>query len=294
METWLNWSRLGWPEKICLAAGASLVIYPILMLWTWLFKFNLYWIYAWLPPFIALTFLITKKILQIKKENKVLDIKVVSSSIFGYPGSIIKKIHWEDIAFILVLCVLVFTRFYPVRLLDYPMWGDSYQHTVITQLMLDNGGLFSSWQPYADMTSLTYHFGFHSLCAVFAWVTGVTAPQAVLVMGQLLNILAILGVYLLVVRFTGNRWSGIIALIIAGFASPMPMFYVNWGRYTQLTGQAILPIAILITLDIFHRQEASREREHPWLDCDLGFSINSLCHTHLFVIFVIVYFSCIT
>jgi hypothetical protein len=224
-------------------------------------------------------------------DNKVLDIKIISSNIFRYPGSIIKKIHWEDIAFILVLCVLVFSRFYPVRLLDYPMWGDSYQHTVITQLMLDNGGLFSSWQPYADMTSLTYHFGFHSLSAVFAWVTGVIAPQAVLIMGQLLNILAVLGVYLLVVRFSGNRWAGIIALIIAGFASPMPMFYVNWGRYTQLTGQAILPIAILITLDIFHRKKlVGKESILGWI------VISGLALTHyviliFYIIFVIVYFS---
>jgi hypothetical protein len=224
-------------------------------------------------------------------ESKVLDIKVISSNFFRYPGSIIKIIHWEDIAFILVLCVLVFSRFYPVRLLDYPMWGDSYQHTVITQLMLDNGGLFSSWQPYADMTSLTYHFGFHSLSAVFAWVTGVTATQAVLIMGQLLNILAVLGVYLLVVRFSGNRWAGIIALIIAGLASPMPMFYVNWGRYTQLTGQAILPIAILITLDIFHRKKL------VWKVSILGWIvISGLALTHyviliFYIIFVIVYFS---
>jgi hypothetical protein len=80
---------------------------------------------------------------------------------------------------------------------------------------------------------------------------GARAEQAVLVVGQIVNVLAILALYPLAVRLAdGNRWAGVAAVLIAGLLSPMPAFYVNWGRYTQLAGQAILP-ALLWTIDVW-------------------------------------------
>ena len=72
-------------------------------------------------------------------------------------------------------------------------------------------------------------------------------PQAVLWMGQVLNGLAVLALYPLGTRIGGNRWAGVTAVLIGGLLSPMPMGYVNWGRYTQLAGQAILPAAIWLS-----------------------------------------------
>ncbi len=126
------------------------------------------------------------------------------------------------------------------------MWGDSYQHTMIAQLLSDNGGLFSSWEPYAQLDSLTYHFGFHSLVSNFNWVSGMEMSQASLWLGQILNILAVLALYPLAVLLGKNRWAGVMAVLIAGFLSSMPMVYVNWGRYTQLAGQIILPAITFI------------------------------------------------
>src|SRR4030066_2372836 len=62
--------------------------------------------------------------------------------------------------------------------------------------------------------------------------------------GQLLNILAIISLYPLAYKITKNRWAGVLAILVAGLLSPMPMSYVNWGRYTQLAGQVILPVSI--------------------------------------------------
>jgi hypothetical protein len=70
--------------------------------------------------------------------------------------------------------------------------------------------------------------------------------QSTLWVGQLVNIFAIIALYPLAVIIGKNKWAGVFALIIAGLISPMPMYYVNWGRYTQLAGQAILPAAIVI------------------------------------------------
>jgi hypothetical protein len=148
-----------------------------------------------------------------------------------------------------ILLALVFwTRMEAVRGLSIPMWGDSLAHSEITQLILDHGGLFSSWEPYAPIGSMTYHFGFHAQTALFAWLAGLQSWTAVLVYGQLLNVLAILALIPLANRLSGSRWGGALAVLAAGLLSPMPMIYTDWGRYTQLAGQAILPLVLWVTL----------------------------------------------
>ncbi|MFN2280805.1 MAG: hypothetical protein ACK2TZ_03005, partial [Anaerolineales bacterium] len=80
-----------------------------------------------------------------------------------------KWLSWPRLALLFTIALIIAVRFWVIRSLDAPMWGDSYQHTMIAQLIVDHGGLFDSWQPYAEMTTFTYHFGFHSLVAVFHW-----------------------------------------------------------------------------------------------------------------------------
>jgi hypothetical protein len=128
---------------------------------------------------------------------------------------------------------------------------------MMAQLIVDNGGLFDSWLPYAPLKTFTYHYGFHAAVAFFHWLTGMDMPRSVLLVGQLLNALAAFAIYPLAVRLTGNRWVGLIAILTAAILSPMPGFYVNWGRYTQLAGQIILPIALCFTWEMV---------DHPRLD----------------------------
>ncbi len=153
-----------------------------------------------------------------------------------------------DLTLGLVFVLILITRWLAVRGLDVPLWGDSYQHTMVAQLLVERGGLFQSWEPYVPILSLTYHFGFHSLAAAIHWITGQELTTATIVAGQALNVLAVLGLYPLAVHLTGSRWAGIGAALVAGLLSPMPQYYVNWGRYTQLAGQAVLPAAILLTV----------------------------------------------
>jgi hypothetical protein len=130
-----------------------------------------------------------------------------------------------------------------------PMWGDSYHHTLIAQLLVNHGGLFQSWEPYAPLQSFTYHFGFHSNVALFHWLTGMPVLKSVIIVGQILNALAPLMIYPLVRRLGGSKWAGLTAVLIASLLSPMSAGYVNWGRYTQLTGMVVLPVAATLTID---------------------------------------------
>jgi len=169
--------------------------------------------------------------------------------------------RWPDLALVATVILIIVVRLLAIRDLTVPSWGDSVQHAVMTQLMVDNGGLFDSWLPYAPYQTLTVHFGFATAAAVLQWITGLEAAEATLVAGQVINVIAVLALYPLAVRIgKGNRWSGVAALLVAGLLSPMPAFYVNWGRYAQLIGQAVLPVAIWFLWRVTEADQSLRQR----------------------------------
>src|SRR2546423_337066 len=49
---------------------------------------------------------------------------------------------------------------------------DAYHHTAIAQLFVQNGGIPDNYEPFAPLTSFTYHFGFHAWTAALAWLHG--------------------------------------------------------------------------------------------------------------------------
>ncbi len=228
----MEWSGV---EKFAISAGVGFAIYPLLFLWSSLVGLSLGEWNAFLPPLAALIFFAWRAWRR----------KLHFS--FSVPQiSIHTERFWSMSALVVVMAVVIFTRFWAVRSMDAGLWGDSFQHTEIAQLLVDHGGLFNSWQPYADLTTLTYHFGFHSWIAVFHWLTGIPVLKATLWVGQIVNILAVFTLYPLALKLVKNAWAGVAAVLIAGMLMPMPMFYVNWGRYTQLAGQAILPVAVTL------------------------------------------------
>jgi hypothetical protein len=243
----LLWKRnqsAHWTEKAALSVGLSLAIYPVIYLWTNLIGLRLGYLYAWLPPSLALIWFLWNASAYLRTKGFSLSRNNIISSWANQPDWGTLARHLPTLSLLSVLALLFAVRFWVIRTLDVPMWGDSYQHTMIAQLLVDNRGLFSSWQPYAELQTFTYHFGFHSLVAVFHYITYLSMPQATLWTGQILNGLAIFSLYPLANRLGGNRWAGVVTVLIAGLLVPMPMYYVNWGRYTQLAGLTILPIAV--------------------------------------------------
>ncbi|HUS15581.1 MAG TPA: DUF6541 family protein [Chloroflexia bacterium] len=136
-------------------------------------------------------------------------------------------------------------RFLDVNGLAVPNWGDSFHHTLITQLFLEQRGVPHGYTPYAPVYSFTYHFGFHGLAALWAWLTEQTAWAAVLSVGQVLNALAVPAAYVLTRELFRSRVAALASAVVVGFLSSMPAEYANWGRYTQLAGQVLLPFALV-------------------------------------------------
>jgi len=241
--TYPDWESFGFWWKFGLSSGLSLAIYPLLFLWTGLVGLNLGSFYAWLPGSLGAIVLLYRAWRNIHRGRSF----SLRSIRFNLPS----------LAMLFMVGLITWSRFWVIRGLDIPLWGDSYQHTIITQLLVDHGGLFKSWLPYADLQSFTYHFGYHSLVAVFHWLSQMAIPQAMLWTGQIVNILAVVALYPLTLRITKNPWSGVFSVLLAGLVFSMPMFYLNWGRYTQLAGLVLLPAFVLIAWNFLDRHQFS-------------------------------------
>jgi len=123
---------------------------------------------------------------------------------------------------------------------------DGYHHTLITQLIMERGQLPSDYLPYAPLSSFTYHYGFHALGAALGWLSGLDSITLTLLTGQVLSAIIAAALFVFVEYIWHSRLMALAAAFIVGFLAIFPIFYVNWSRYTQLAGLAVLPVAILL------------------------------------------------
>ncbi|MCB0216766.1 MAG: hypothetical protein H6648_09065 [Caldilineae bacterium] len=153
----------------------------------------------------------------------------------------------SGLAMTALLGLLLAARWWALRDLSVPMFGDSLHHSMIVRLFALQDGLPRTWRPFAELSTFSYHFGLHAGAASLAALTGISAPRAIIVGGQALMLLQALTAYALVAGLSGRRWAGLGAALAAGGLGTMPGFYANWGRYTQLAGQVLLPASLLAT-----------------------------------------------
>lgn len=212
--------------QIAISIGTSLALIPIVMTWTTLIGFN------WSRT----TFLILAGLLCAIAFWRIWDTK-------AWRGI---RLDWHGYALLGIFVLTLAVRLAMVRDLFAPAWVDSVHHGVITRLIIEKGGFPSNYAPFLAIESANYHPGFHSVLASFTWLSDLEIQSGMLTLGQVLNALMIFGTYLFTVTLTRSRSAGVIASLITGLITPMPAYYSSWGRYTQLTGLIILPVAFAI------------------------------------------------
>ncbi len=154
--------------------------------------------------------------------------------------------------------------------LSVPMFGDSMHHTMITTLIVDGGKVPTGYLPYVPVDTFTYHFGFHTMAAVFAMLTGSTPEYAVLLLGQVLITLSVPLAYLLNRVLFGSRLAGLGSAFLTAVVSLMPAFYVNWGRYTQLSGHLLLIVALVALVRVMRPGPLTRRTDFVLLILSVG------------------------
>lgn len=154
------------------------------------------------------------------------------------------------LALAVVFVLIAVTRWLHVRWLVLPPWVDSVHHTMIVRLLLEQGKLPRTYAPFIPDAPFDYHWGWHAFAAFAGWAGGVSDPidvaRLVMALGQLLNALVPVGVYLAGVTLFRSRLGAAAAALLAGLVSWYPAYYAAWGRYTQLGGLFLLPAALVL------------------------------------------------
>lgn len=223
-DTWRRWEPL---QRWCLAIGLSIAVYPVV--------------------FYAVRSLLPAQTLGPVK-------LVILLGICG--GRIVWRMrgHWREwfvfdrlewLAIGLIGATL-FTRFWIIRDQPYPAWSDSLHHVLLTQLTAWQGKLPTTMEPYFPIALGQYHLGLYALSGSAQMLSGAPAHTALLWTAQALNGLCGLGIYLALDRKVG-RWGAVVGAAVVGLMSFQPAWYVNWGRFTQVSSQTILLIAWIVT-----------------------------------------------
>ncbi len=159
-----------------------------------------------------------------------------------WPRSILPLLDGSRIALWAVIITVAVVGVWALRDVVVGPGADIYHHTLITRLIVDQGGLPDNYLPYAPLVTFTYHFGFHGAAAAIVWLTGLSPIVVVPIVAQIIAAAAALSVAFLAETMIHRRSAATIGAVIAGLVSIFPAYYIDWGRYTQLTGLVLLPI----------------------------------------------------
>lgn len=161
---------------------------------------------------------------------------------------------------VLVFALTLFIRFWMAHIHPYPAWSDSLHHTMLTQLTAANGQLPYTLEPYESVPLGMYHLGLYSLSGSLQIITGISFHTALLWTAQALNGLGVVSIYLVLDRLAGRR-AALAGAAVAGIFSLQPAWYVNWGRFTQVSAQSIMLTAWFFT---FEAMQAVRSEWPKW------------------------------
>jgi hypothetical protein len=202
--------------------------------------------------------------------------------------------NWRMLAWwagaIVFILLLTGWRLYQARGLALPAWVDSVHHTLVVRKILEWGGLPRDLEPYLPVV-LYYHYGFHVLGALFAFLSGSSPAHAVLWFGQVLNAAVALSVYAvaddlfstIAPTYAGSRLARAgLAAALVGFVFQMPAYYISWGRYTLLAGLVLLGPAIVAANEAVREPAAARS---AWIR--MALLIAGICLTHYFVLLLL-------
>ena len=247
-DNWRQWRGL---QRWIVAVGISIACYPVLF-------YGIRWALPWLTLgrykmgvlLLACAAVIGRRMCRHWKEQFTFD-----------------RLEWVAVG---VFGLTLFTRFWIIRDHPYPAWSDSLHHVLLTHLTAAQGKLPTSLEPYFPIPLGQYHLGLYSLSATVQGLAQVPAHTALLWTAQTLNGLCGLGVYLVLDRKVG-RVGAVVGAAVVGLLSHQPAFYVNWGRFTQLSGQTILLIAWLVTW------EAIATWKLPWQEHKVKILWHTVC-----------------
>lgn len=225
-----------WLVALALQIGLGMAWWPLLLLWSTTLGL------AWAPPVARLAMLAlflggAVALLWVSRQ-------AWQRRMHSLAHQTIYLTVWGCVA---VLAIA--TRLLQIRSLALPAWVDSVHHVAIVRLIVAQGQLPTTLDPFVPRGALTYHWGFHAAAAWLAWLLGTSDAFAiadlVLQVGQIFNVLAVLMLYAAARVLFASRRAGLLAAASAASITWFPAYFVTWGRYTHLAGVLLLLAALI-------------------------------------------------
>lgn len=145
-----------------------------------------------------------------------------------------------------ILLVTLSTRLIIAYKFPYLAGDDSLHHSIITNLVATTGKLPYTLLPFDSANLNHYHLGLYALTGPLQLLAGIGPDQSLLWFSQFLSGICGVGVFLFLDRKV-SRQAAILGMLSVGLFSVFPSWFVNWGRFTQLSAQTILLPAVLVT-----------------------------------------------
>jgi hypothetical protein len=149
--------------------------------------------------------------------------------------------------------------------------------------MAETGQFPSDYRPLLPVDRTPYHYGFHTISASLALMTGQSIPSLLLIVGQLFNALVPLTVFAGAYIFTRKNSTSLLAGFLVAIPFFFPAYYATWGRMTQLTAVMILPIAMAVTWGV---SRGTRPMSKQWPFVGLLAAGLFLIHFRVFLLFI--------
>lgn len=254
-------------ERLALAVGASVVVWPLVLLWSTLAGWR------WSPATlgIGLTMAgvwLAAGTLRRARHGVGLRRQAVDgrppdpSPAFAARAPRLSRTAPEPAAAVAILAIAMALRVWQARDLVAPAWVDGLHHTLVAQLIADTGAVPSGYRPYLAVDGFYYHFGFHALAAAVAWLADTPARWAVLWTGQALGAAAALTTYAAALRLVRRPAAALLAAAVPASLFWFPAYFVSWARYTQLAGLVALPVVWALVADAVRPPDASDTGGH--------------------------------
>ncbi len=153
--------------------------------------------------------------------------------------------EWKTLGLMtLIFGATIVTRLRAARWTALPPWIDSVHHTMLVRLLVEQGRVPESYDPFIAGAPAFYHWGYHAVVAAIAGLLHSRDPfelaRIVLQSGQWLNAAATLFVYAAAREWSRSRPAALLAAAVCGLVSYYPAYYLSWGRYTHLAGALLL------------------------------------------------------
>lgn len=155
------------------------------------------------------------------------------------------------IILVIILFLGLFSRVYPVKDMNAPLFADPAVEGTIARLIIDNQGIPETWEPFLDL-KLAHQTGFASIVAWFNIISGFSIPRVILFLTNMLHGLFPLTIYMLASPLFKDRLRPLVAGLIA-LVSAFPTFIFVAGMNSGVVMYFLLPFLLFLVFRNFSK-----------------------------------------